>query len=656
MMNRRTGMKTFATMTGRRSPRVTNARRQLALATSLALIATACASTGIDDTTGVTAAGDNPPVSQATSPPPDMADLEYQTVDLSTAVDQLDDPATAVTGLIGVLDVLGIGVYTSDGSQVIAGSETGPDDLWVLAEMLPGMAAAAQRPGPTMSEFLTTLETQLGTGLQPSELAAVYTVMVQSLPEFGLSRVITALDIGFGPDEPLTSLDTWLLLLAWLPPNGSAVSSSATPHLIQTAAAPLAAAQIRCGPTGNGGSKPEYSLAKQYGESALGAIGDEVRDNIADGALGQWAGTTGSAANVAGALRNIGAWVIKPLSMLKNAASAFQVAANFDVAVDTHPISTHEVHDSKGETKEKNRSQITVTATFLGAVVSHPDDCTLVNLLDLPDPNTPIKEAQVAILLDDVLAKHGTVRRRGDQNTARAGTDANGQVVVWYEPNFERPEAAQKLGDAFFRKQQGTFTVTVNVTAAMGQLFNVFSGWEFILDLAGLNEINGEITVGWHSPAGRVAIVEPLKSVGGGPGWVGEQAIYLETCDGVNWNGAVAGRGTLNTNEGQMDQVTDSDVAVIMPQGASSGTSPVLIETDVTGTVSEGTIENRLTQTGTLSLSIDTNGSATLELAIEGGTQDMTISAQGMTINRSGTIEPETRTWTTTIEPFQCDE
>ena len=549
--------------------------------------------------------------------------------------------------MVGILATLGIGVYTSDGVQLLAGSETGSEDVWVMAELLPGMAVSASRPGPTIEQYLATLETQLGTGLEPAELAATYAVMVETLPEFGMSRVIDALGIGFGPDQRLTRFEAWLLTVAWLPPNGS-TTTSAAPWPLLAVATPLPWVQVRCGPTGKGGKKAEYSLYDQYGkpvvDGAEGVVVERAIERLGEG----WAKTGAAASNVSKGLDWLKG-VAKPITFMIDIIKAAQVALNFDVAVDAEPISTHEVHDTKGETKEKKRVQITTTAKFLGASVAKPEDCKYAGLLGLPDPNTPIEGAQVAVMLDGALAKHGTVRRRSGENVQRASADDKGQVIVWYEPNYERPESAQNLGDAFLHKVQGKFTVSVNVTAAMGQLFNVFSGWEFVLDLMGLNEIEAEITVGWHDPAAKVAITEALE------GWNGSKAIYLETCDGITWTGAVVANGTLEADGGKLTQIVDSDIEVIVAAGSSTGTSPILIDTDVAGTVEGGTVENLMTQTGVLTLSIDENGTATIEMVLEEGTQDITVTAQGMTIHRLDKVKPGSYSWTTPLEPAQCE-
>lgn len=606
------------------------------------------APTSVEEAVG---SGGEPDASPADTSPTSVADevtppLGYRPVGLDDAIGELGDPATRLNGVIGIFDELGIGVYTASGTSILAGSETGPDDLWVAAEFLPGIELALDRPGPLMPDYLAVLGARLGLDLTPAELAATYEVMLQELPDYPMSRVIRALDIEFVPSERLTRFEAWLLYLVWLAPNGPV----AGPVGFASVDRRSADADTPCGPTGAGGEPPGYSLADQYGATAADAAGGEIQTAIAEGALGNWAGSSGSAAKVAGALDSIGKWVIKPITMARDGLSAMQAALNIDVAVDTEPISTHEVHDGEGETKQDRRVEVTTTVRFAGASASDESDCAALAALGLPPPGSPIEGAQVEFVLDGDLAEHGTVRRRSDQNSARASTDAAGQVVVWYEPNPERPESAQSLGDAFEHRVQGTFTVSVNATAALGQLFNVFSGWEFALDLLGLNEIDGEITVRWHDPAAELLVVEPL------PGWNGESTLRLRTCDGIEWSGSLDAAGSREAGGQPLTIVSFSELQLSMPSGSTQASAPVLFENTVTATVPEGSAVTTTAQTGTATLRISENGEATVELDLEAGTSDVVVTAAGQTVTTSGTVDAFTRSSTAQLVPADCDD
>ncbi len=253
--------------------------------------------------------------------------------------------------------------------------------------------------------------------------------------------------------------------------------------------------------------------------------------------------------------------------------------------------------------------------------------------------------------VDEVLAAHGVVRRREGENAVRAPTDAKGEVVVWYEPNPE-DEAAQRLPDEFVQEEEGTFTVGVDPMTALGALgvLNLAATAQLIRHLAGLDAVEGKLTIAWHDPGARIVTEEELR------GFQGTALVTLETCDQESWTGAVAIRGRLSTPAGVLDLVADSELEVVVPPGSSVGEAPVLIDTTMEGSVEGATVRNDMTQTGTLRLELAPDGTATITLDLDAGTQDISISAEGMTIRRSATIEPEKKSWTAQMEPMRCEE
>ncbi len=619
--------------------------RRIAVAVVLALVAAACGSgdtapgAGPSPATGSVGADTGPSTTATASAP----DVTYRPLALDEAVAALDDPDTAVQGVLGILDELNIGVYTADGTPILAGSETGPDDLYVSAELLPGLAASARRPGPTMERYLGDLDQLLETGLTPAELAAVYTVMTETMPDHPMSRVLKTLGVTFEPDARLTRFEAWLLLVSWVPPNGAAARGGGP---VVAVAAPAALYQVRCPATGDG-SPPGYDLADQYGKGAADKVGDEIRDQLADGALGQWEGSSGSVTKVAGTLKSIGD-IVGKLAKLIDIAKAAQVMVNVDFAVDAEPVSTHKPHSTKNETPEDKRVQITVTATFTGVTAATEGACAFAGTLGLPDPNTPIEGAQVSLLLDDTLAAHGYVRRRSSQLTARASTDENGQYIAWYEPKVEEPKSAQRLSDAFLRKTQGTFTISVTWGTALGQLFNIFGGADLVLDILGLNEIDGEITVGWHDPVARIRIGAPLV------GFVGDREILLETCDGVEWTGTLKMDGTLTTPEGTMWVEENTPLSVTVPAGTTSGQNTLQFERTLDGQAAEVTFHVERTQTGTLRLELREDGMAKVDLDQQPGSQVIEASTPDGNLVYSTTLEGTSESYTVPIEPADC--
>lgn len=607
---------------------------------ALALVAAACGQPAEPAPTDPTPTA--PAVTAGTDTAPSPAPpVTYRPLPLGEAVAALQNPDTATQGVLGILDELNIGVYTADGTQILAGSETGPDDLYVLAELLPGMAVSARRDGPTVETYMAEMADALDIGLTPAELAAVYTVMTATLPDHPMSRVLRALDVDFSPETRLTRFEAWLLMLVWVPPNGGDSARGGGP--VFAAGAPAALYQVRC-PANGDGSKPGYDLANQYGNQAKDQAANTIRDLIADDAIGG-----ASAQKVAKFLQKFGEAVGK-YTMLLDAAKIGQIFANTDISVETEPLSTHEVHTTEGETYEDKLVKVTVRIVYLGSTAASEDACAFVGMLGLPDPNTPIEGARVDFTLDDTLAEHGFTRHRVENDAAVVTTDGTGTWVGWYQPKDEEPESAQKLSDAFNRKADGTYTLTINLTTAMGQLFNLFAGVEFAMNLVGKNQIDGEITVGWHDPAARIRVAAPLE------GFVGERVLTLETCNGTDWTGSFQMEGTLTTPEGRMQVSQDSPLALTIPTGQNFGDAAVQFDSTLSGSAGGATFVDERSQPGTLRLELRDDGMAMVGLDLEVGSQAITVSSPQGTISYSAAIEPHSESYTVALEPASCDE
>ncbi|NOX23526.1 MAG: hypothetical protein GXP36_10605 [Actinobacteria bacterium] len=624
--------------------------RPFAILTALALVVAACSGTSTSETTS-TSRGDADTVTTAGAEaiPPDSssAPIVYEPLPIDEAVAALEDPDTAVQGVLGILDELNIGVYTTDGIQILAGSETGPDDLYVLAELLPGLAVATQRPGPTMGQYITDLETVLQSGLSPEELAAAYPILTATLPDYPMSRVLEALDVDFSPDARLTRFEAWLLMLVWVPPNGGTaqgvgtaqgagpIFATAIPAALTTAAVP--AAEVRCPATGDG-SKPGYDLASVYGSKAKDEAGKALQDLVAEGAVGE------SAEKTATWLKGFGEVVAK-YTLLLDGAKIAQIMANTDIRVNTEPISTHEVHTTEGETYEDKLVEVTVDVIYLGSTAATEGACAYVGMLGLPDPNTPIENAQVDFYIDNTLREHGYARHRVENGASVRFTNANGRWTGWFQPKDEKPDSAQKLSDAFIHKAQGTFGVTVSVTTAMGQLFNPFSG----IELFGLYTVEGEITVGWHDPAARIEIENSMG------GFTGVRRLTLETCDGQNWSGNFFVDGKLVTPQGRAQVTAENPVEVTVDPASGVGEGQFSFDRVLEGAAADATFEADRTQPTQVSFELRDDGMVMATLNFQPGSQVVTAHTPDGSVSVSAPIEPWTEVYTGKIEPATCD-
>lgn len=142
---------------------------------------------------------------------------------------ELTDPKQAEQGVRSLLANLNIGVYTVEGRQVLAGSETGPHDFWVSDQDIPGLARMAGEGPSPFSEFVDGLN---GLGVQATapDLLAAARATYASPADRWLARLFQAMHLDFTGDPKLSPLELWLFFLdAFVPPNGHNPASSTTP-------------------------------------------------------------------------------------------------------------------------------------------------------------------------------------------------------------------------------------------------------------------------------------------------------------------------------------------------------------------------------------------------------------------------------------------
>lgn len=147
------------------------------------------------------------------------------------------DPNRVEEGVWFLLRGLGIGVYTGDGLQVLAGSETGPQDFWIYDFEVPLMVRMAHEPSRPFSEFLPLL-TELGMKSGLEQTLKQYKDVYAGNPTAYLIHLFAATGLLFEGDPQITPLQEWLLLLdTFLPPNPPANAGIGAPSWVIMAAA-----------------------------------------------------------------------------------------------------------------------------------------------------------------------------------------------------------------------------------------------------------------------------------------------------------------------------------------------------------------------------------------------------------------------------------
>ena len=160
----------------------------------------------------------------------------------------LEDPQRAEGGVWQMLELLGIGVYTPSGEQVLAGSEQSEDDFWLYDFEVPMLAAMAGGPAAPFDAYAEVVRRNGYEGTA-DQLRELYRTVYSAHPDHPLVRLLAATGVDFGTPPRLTPLQQWLLLLdTFVPPNGQAASRRGGRF----------AAQASCGGTIAGGNLASF--------------------------------------------------------------------------------------------------------------------------------------------------------------------------------------------------------------------------------------------------------------------------------------------------------------------------------------------------------------------------------------------------------------
>ncbi|MEP7378120.1 MAG: hypothetical protein ABI725_01005 [Chloroflexota bacterium] len=179
-------------------------------------------------------------------------DREAVLVEPEAVAQLIADPARRMDGVIALVAGLGIGIYTSDGRQILPGSETSQDDFLLYDFEVPVLARmAAGEPEPFSN--LYGILTAAGYSGSSLELAIAFSSAFAAAPDSFMTRLFVAM--GVTTDQPtLTPLQSWLLLLTAAPLNGTHLTAA----IARLAAVPQTAV---CGGTITAsGVKPNWAV------------------------------------------------------------------------------------------------------------------------------------------------------------------------------------------------------------------------------------------------------------------------------------------------------------------------------------------------------------------------------------------------------------
>ena len=333
------------------------------------------------------------------SPPP-AAQIKLSPIETA---DVIADPEKVGIGVWSLLANLGIGVYTGDGEQILAGSERSEHDFWLYDFELPLLAHMAQG-GPRPFSLMTSRLTAVGYEGTSIDLIRVYRDTYALNADTFLVQLFSAMDVHFREGIELTPLQEWLLMLdTFVPANGSTAAKGG--YLLSVL-------------PGRG----VFSVSEQGGPCGF-ITGGQVQAN--------W-----------GIIQSGGDFdVFLVAEAAYYAIHGLLLAQSADARLEASPNSAHEGHGGLGD-------EIDLTATITMSYVPQniPVGGTLCGVLVNLDPPLvgPQQGVEIEWDIPEVLSEHGSV----DMPEGGASlTDYQGQSKVRFQA---RQEEANGKGEEEF--------------------------------------------------------------------------------------------------------------------------------------------------------------------------------------------------------------
>ncbi len=359
----------------------------------------------------------------------------------------LEDPDEVERGVWSLLQNLGIGVYTQEAEQILAGSERNADDFFLFDFEVSLLINQGQKGDRPFSDFYQML-VPYGLTLSQEELKTFYRTTYEAYSDEWLAQLFLSMGLVFEGDIRLTPMQEWLLFLdTFVPPNGLETSAS------------------------TGSSKGLMALVTA--QRAQADFCDAVRGDNADAAWSlawQAAGTASDAAETV---------LLGPMSFLdpKDLLHAIMMMG-VETKIEKSASSAHESHDG-----DKDTVTFTVSVEFTGDFPEEIVSCATILGFDVP-PKGPIDGVRVEWDLGEVLEQHG-----GCANCIGAmyTNDEGKNEAVW--------EARREPSGGEGEEQVEDGTVEAVVRIQQGDVFNIFAGLqEFFLP----RTETITIPVGWH--------------------------------------------------------------------------------------------------------------------------------------------------------------
>ncbi len=131
-------------------------------------------------------------------------------------------------------------------------------------------------------------------------------------------------------------------------------------------------------------------------------------------------------------------------------------------------------------------------------------------------------------------------------------------------------------------------------------------------------------------------------------GWEGEVTVWMRTCDGSTWEGALTLEGTLEG--GLAHLVGEAPLAVTIRPGETVGTAPVTYRYELEMVVEDARGTSTAEAPGTVSLEI-VDSTAHLEVTMEATTQTVTVVAPDFSVTMTAPVAAGRATFSAALQP-----
>jgi hypothetical protein len=615
---------------------------------AIAVVVAACSAGATGSSGPATSAASSPSQDAATEEtiaPRPQGDAEDLAADAAVTAEYLAEPDRAESGVWSLLANLGIGVYAPDGTQILAGSETGPDDFFLndfQVEWLVGLSQQPDQPFADLHLFLT----QFGAPFSEDEMLAIYRDAYEENASEWLPSFVMASGVDLSAPPRLNPLVMWVMALDAFPPNGE--EQNAVEARLPSPDQPNAATAL-------------FRHGAVVGQEAQST--DPCKMIVEARAKSGW----GWASKVRGFYKAIsesiddaskGAAPAKQILDPKDLLHALMMHALVDIQLGITADIVHERHAGGLWLNTADEIGMQVIAEFVWDL-PETDRC-LIDLLKgfniPPKGGKGLEGVRVEWTFSPLFGEHGSFRvEDGDEDKSYAVNfldEVGSQTIIYRSPAEKAGSVRGEEATGYAANEPGGSNpgfhsedgqeIEARLYLHLADLFNVFGAF---MDLITPRTVTETVMIQWHEPTLQIRGEQPLD------GWDGTANVGLQTCDGTAWQGTMTVDGTLSTEGGVVTMTGEGNISLNLAEGANQATAPFTYQQHVAMNAGDGTANHDGTASGSVTMDLDhAAGTGTVTIDLDPTTANIQVSAAGRTITMQAPVQGGSSAFTVPLE------